>query len=141
MKSDIKIRELMSSNPYTIKEDETMDIAYKILKEHSFHHLLVVNEDGGLRGIISQTDIDKMRVGASIFSRKKKEELDVAIFEATLVKSAMSESVITAQADGSIRFAYEVFAENRIHALPVLDQDTLIGIITPLDLLHYFFNE
>jgi CBS domain-containing protein len=59
---DQPARIIMTPNPMTISEDEMMQKAAKLMLDHKFHCLPVVNDDGKLVGIVTETDIFHMIV-------------------------------------------------------------------------------
>ena len=59
---DQPARIIMTSHPITISEDEMMQKAAKLMLDHKFHCLPVVNDDGQLVGIVTETDIFHMIV-------------------------------------------------------------------------------
>lgn len=52
------------------------------------------------------------------------------------VKDVMSEKVITVSPTEDVVFAFEKLMKHKISSLPVLDGDTLVGIVTATDLGH-----
>ena len=50
-------RELMSHNVKTIGPDANIKQACKLMSEHDFHHLPVVNDGGQIVGLVSSFDI------------------------------------------------------------------------------------
>ena len=52
------------------------------------------------------------------------------------VKEIMTTDVITATTDMDVVFAFEKLMKHKISSLPVVDGDTLVGIITATDVGH-----
>ncbi len=50
-------RELMSPSPVTVRVDESLDDTLAITEEHRIRHLPVVDGNGRLAGIVTQTDL------------------------------------------------------------------------------------
>jgi CBS domain-containing protein len=48
---------------------------------------------------------------------------------------------VTVSSETSIKEAAKILAKNEFHALPVVDNGELVGIITTTDLLNYLINE
>lgn len=138
MKYAVKVSDIMTHSPITLSDESTIDEAVDLLNKHNFHHLPILDSNRKLVGMISMTDIDKIRTGMSIFKRKNLEELDEAIFRTAVTRYIMTHPVKSISGEANIIEAYKVFKKNRIHALPVLDDDKLVGIVTPIDLLSYF---
>ena len=138
---DILIQEIMTTNLFTVNSNEVVFAVAKMFKEHSFHHVVVVNDEGDLEEVISRTDMDQTRSGASLFRNPNKEDYDTAILQTLRVRDIMTTDVIILQSTDSIRRAYEIFKKNKFRAIPIVNNKILVGIITPLDLLDHFFKE
>ncbi len=52
-----RIGDVMTKNPVTISEDETLSKAVEIMSLHKIRHLPVVDKDGKLVGIITARDV------------------------------------------------------------------------------------
>lgn len=137
---DTRIQDIMTTNLYTVKHDDVVSDVSKLFEEHDFHHVLVVTEEGELEGVISSTDLDRTKCGASFFRNPKREELDATILRATRACDIMTRDVVTLQETDSIRRAYEIFKKNKFHAIPVMSRGKLKGIVTPLDIMDHFFK-
>ncbi len=137
---DIRIQDIMTTDPFTVNHDEIVSEVARLFDEHGFHHVLVVNDDGDLEGVISSTDLDRSKSGASFFRNPKKEEFDATILRALRACDIMTKDVITLQSTDSIRRAYEIFKKNKFHAIPVVSRGIINGIVTPIDILDHFFN-
>jgi CBS domain-containing protein len=51
----------------------------------------------------------------------------------------MTREVSVLQSDDTLGDALDLFKLNKFHAIPIVEGDLLVGIITPLDLLHVAF--
>ncbi len=60
--SEIKIKDIMTPNPITIHPDETVEYAAVIMLENRISGLPVVDDEGHVVGIITQTDIFKVLI-------------------------------------------------------------------------------
>jgi acetoin utilization protein AcuB len=60
--SEIKIRDIMTKDPITIPIDYTIDEAAQVLLEHKLSGAPVVDHEGQITGVITQTDIFRVLV-------------------------------------------------------------------------------
>lgn len=139
MDYNVKLELIMTESPITLSDESTIEQAVQILDEHGFHHLPIIDKSRALVGIISRSDIDKLRSGISIFKRDN-EELDEAIFRSAVTRYIMTHPVTTLHVDDHIKDAYEIFKKNKIRAIPILRDDKLCGMVTPLDIISYFLE-
>lgn len=55
--AEIRVKEIMTKNPITIHEDETVERAAVVMLEHKVSGLPVVNQQNDLVGVITQSDV------------------------------------------------------------------------------------
>jgi acetoin utilization protein AcuB len=55
--AEIKVKEIMTKNPFTIHSDETVERAAVVMLEHKVSGLPVINKRNELAGIITQSDV------------------------------------------------------------------------------------
>lgn len=134
----VRLELIMTESPITLSDESTIDEAVRILDEHGFHHLPIIDKDRQLVGMVSRTDIDKLRSGISIFKRNNVEDLDEAIFRSAVTRYIMTHPVKTLDINNDVEDAYHIFKKNKLHAIPIVDGGKLRGIVTPLDILEYF---
>jgi len=120
-----KVSEVMSTNLVTVMASTPLTEAKSLFGEYNIHHLPVVTAAGELIGMLSQSDFLKLL------------EAD----DATIVGDIMTEGLAKLDLHDTIRTAANVLSLNRFHALPVVDGEKLVGVITTLDLVHLLNNE
>lgn len=116
----------------TIGPDESLLKVKEIFESHNFHHLPVVRFRE-IVGMISRTDFEHFMGGSSHF------EEDRFVNNLRLERTKVSEIMITrlgkVAPDDRINVALEIFLINRFHALPVVENGDLVGILTPFDIM------
>lgn len=110
----------MIVNPVTIRPDDSLTQAKKIMEQYGISGLPVTDNEGRLLGIITKRDI---------------------IFESDLnkkVKHLMTpkKNLITAPAGTNLKTAQKILKEHRIEKLPIVDKNFVLkGLITIKDIL------
>lgn len=56
----VRVSEVMSTNLVTVKPSAELDEAARLMDQHGFYHLLVVDDAGKYHGMISATDLLKV---------------------------------------------------------------------------------
>lgn len=115
----------MSARVIFVSPDELIRTAWRLMRDKQMRHLLVANE-GALAGILSDRDL-----------------LCAITWEAAgplgiqeRVQQIMTRDVATIDRHASLAQAVSAMLSTRIGALPVIDQTSLVGIITETDLLR-----
>jgi acetoin utilization protein AcuB len=123
----------MKTKLVTITSDTSVFKARELMDHHKVSHLPVTDGKAHLVGII--TDRDLKQAWASPATTLSVHELTYALQKLT-VESIMTRKVITASPDMTIERAARILHDSRIGALPVLEKDKLVGIITTTDLME-----
>ena len=127
---ELKVEDFMHLNPVVLKSDASVIEAIKLLEEHNFRHLPIVDDENRVIGIVSDRDIKQVRVAIDLFNVSLEEAE-----EEIVVADIMTRNVITVSPDTLLQKAAEIMMIHKIGALPVVESDKIIGIITETDLL------
>jgi CBS domain-containing protein len=87
-------------------------------------------------GMLSKTDLDKI----SFVNTVDGEQLTTLMYDVLTIAQVMTRDVLTIEHKDTIYDAALMLSENEFHALPVLDEDTLVGIVTTTDLVKFLLN-
>ncbi|MEU9189037.1 CBS domain-containing protein [Streptomyces sp. NPDC048484] len=123
----------------------------RILAEHRISGLPVVDEDGKVLGVVSETDLvvrqaqtpgpggPKRRFRLTGRSRRTRKQAAKA--HARTAGQLMSVPPVTVHADDTIAEAARIMARDHVERLPVVDEgDRLVGIVTRRDLIQVFLQ-
>lgn len=116
------IKDVMTGPVVTVEPWTAMRHAATLLHQGGFRHLPVV-QDGALVGMISDRDVAEARARGAM--------------QALLtVESFMCRDPVTVRPETPVGEACRLTGERKIGALPVLDGQRLVGIVTRGDLLR-----
>jgi acetoin utilization protein AcuB len=133
----MRVSELISGPPITIAPETPVLEARRVMQTRSIRHLLVV-EDGRLVGIVTDRDIRlNMPSPATTLSVW---EVNYLLARLT-VREVMTKSVIVVEPDRLAQDAALLLVTEKIGALPVVDGDRLVGIVTETDFLRAFVED
>ena len=122
----VRADQLMTSPVFTLPSAATLTDARRSFFERRVRHMPIVGEDKRLVGILSERDI-------------LHHPLDNPFMP---VSDILTKNVLVATPDTSIRIVAATMYENRIGALPVInDTERPIGIITRSDILKVMINQ
>ena len=130
----MRVRELMTGAPITVRPDTPMLDAQHLMMSNHFRHLLVTKDDL-LVGIVTDRDI-RLNLPSQATSLSVW-EINHLLTKVT-VGQVMTETVITVGPDRDAADAARLMLDHKIGALPVLDEGRLIGIITETDIVRAF---
>jgi len=115
------VKEVMSKNPVTINFKQTVLDACKIYKENKVGCIIVTDEDRCI-GLVTERDIIERTICEG------RDPKTTQIFE------IMSSDLKTVHALDNLEKAIEIMKQNNIKKLPVLKEESIIGIITVTDI-------
>lgn len=117
----------------TVSPDESLAKVKEIFDTHKFHHIPVVHFRE-IVGMISRNDFEHFMGGASHYEEDR--YVNQLRLERTKVAEVMTKRLGKVAPDDRINVVLEVFLVNRFHALPVVENNELVGIITPFDIMR-----
>jgi len=132
------VSDFMSYPPYSVQPEDPLKLAQDLFLEHQIHHLLVTEEDR-LMGILSYGDL------LYLLNRMDNDGFEAYRNQVRLknykVSEIMSSQVITLQKEEPLLHALQLFLDKRINALPIMDGEKLVGIITSRDIIKGLVRE
>ncbi|HRI32679.1 MAG TPA: CBS domain-containing protein [Saprospiraceae bacterium] len=122
-----RVASIMTRELITVNQDDSLQKVKDILINNRIHHVPVV--DGKkLVGLVTTYDLFKLNV----------EHKD---YPNTRVGNVMTKRIATIESNFHIGTAAEVFMEHLFHAIPVVDNGELVGIVTSFDILKYEYQK
>ena len=116
----------------TVAPETTLVAAQEILEQEKINHLLIVDRSNELMGIVSDRDLKKS--WASSATTLSKNEL-IYLLDQVTVAAIMTRKTLTISPATTIERAALLMNQHNINALPVLEDDELVGIITSRDVM------
>lgn len=126
----------MTPNIKTVNQTNTLYDVKDMLEEEQFRHVPVVSGDKVV-GMLSKTDLQKI----SFINTVDGQGLTTAMYDALTIEQVMTKDVETVQKTDTIHDVAVTLAKNQFHALPVMDGDKLMGIVTTTDLIDYLIEQ
>lgn len=127
------VKEWMTAQTVSIRDDATLPDAHELMREYNIRRLPVLDANGMLVGIVSQTDVREAQpsdaTSLSIY------ELNYLLAKLK-IKSIMTTNPVTVSPDDSVANAAQIMLERKIGGLPVVKDGQLIGMITESDIFR-----
>ena len=130
------VKDWMNPQPLTVKPETTLAEAKAMMARYWIRHLLVL-EDGALVGIFSDRDLRTASLPAGLEFPAAAREVQL---ERAAVGDAMTRNPQTIRPDVTLLEVARLILEHRFSALPVVDGDRLVGIITETDIVRAFIK-
>jgi len=130
MKSDLRVRDVMSSDVTSLKQNDQLTIADDIMRLVRIRHLPVLDDDGELTGIVSQRDLFRSALARSIGYG---EVAQTRVMNLLKVKEVMTADVATIAPDAPLSEAARTMMQRKIGCLVVVEKGRVVGILTEGD--------
>jgi CBS domain-containing protein len=149
MASTQLVRDFMGTDLVMVAPTDAVETVVKIFDEQQLRALPVVDGQGKLVGMVSETDLIVREapvqtplyltlLGSVIYfesTEKFQQQLKKSL--GMLVQDVMSTQPLTATPNMSIAEVAQIMLQHRVSQLPVLDeQNNLVGMISQHDLIH-----
>jgi len=123
---------IMQTNLITVSPSDKVKKAEEIFNENRIHHIPVIDK-GQLVGMVSKSDFLFFKRGFN--DDQTDERLDLFRLRTHNINEIMTTGLAILGPDEKINVALEVFKENLFHAIPILNDGVLKGIVTTQDII------
>jgi acetoin utilization protein AcuB len=129
----LTVSDLMTAIPTSITPDSSLRTVIAVMKAAGCRQLPVLDQ-GKLVGIITDRDIRTVLNSPIVLHGRWQDE---ALLDKATAENAMTPDPITVAPDTPAYRAAEMLSTYKFGALPVVDGDLVVGIITVTDFLNY----
>jgi CBS domain-containing protein len=116
------VADLMTPDPYAVGSGATIQEAAQLMRDADIGDVLVVRDDGSLCGIVTDRDLVVRAVA---------EGSDPA---GTQIEDVCDHKVVSISSSDPVDTALALMRQHNIRRLPVVDNESLVGIVTLGDL-------
>jgi CBS domain-containing protein len=127
------VKDWMSSDPVCIAPDVGIGVAHQMMLMNDVRRLPVVNDKDHLVGIVARSDIREARAHADSGLTIHEMHYRLATVQ---VREIMSDAPLTVSPDATVYDAARIMLDHKVGGLPVVDDGTLLGIITESDIFR-----
>jgi len=131
----VRVRDCMTADPMTVAPSVSLEDAMEIMQMRRIRHLPVV-EDGHLVGFLSDRDLK--RAAPSVVDPSLTSERYAEVVTTVRVDRLMMRHPVTVAPDMPLGDAVQIFIDKKFGALPVVEGERLVGILSQIDVLRAF---
>ena len=137
MRTTIPVSQIMSTNIIALQRTDDLEHAEFLFKKNKIRHIPVVSGDV-IIGMLSYTDL--LRISFADAVDEDESEVDTLVYNMFSIEQVMVKNVTTVEPSTSIKEVAKILATNEFHALPVVENGVLVGIVTTTDLINYMLK-
>ncbi|MEZ4809152.1 MAG: CBS domain-containing protein [Allomuricauda sp.] len=137
MKKSVPVSEIMTKKVVTLNSQDSLVTAEELFKKHHIRHIPVV-KGKKVVGMLSYTDL--LRISFADAVDEDGETIDSVVYDMFNISQIMANDVVSVSSKTTIREVAEFLSKKEFHALPVVDDGKLVGIVTTTDLINYLLG-
>ena len=138
MKKNVPVSTIMTSNVIKLNLTDDLTKAESLFKKHHIRHIPVVNGNH-IVGMLSYTDLLRISFADAVY--EDEENIDVTVYNMFSVEQVMARNLVKVSPDTTIKEVAEILSKREFHALPVVLDELLVGIVTTTDLIKYLIDQ
>jgi CBS domain-containing protein len=131
---DVKVSEIMSHPVIAVTADTRIKTAAELLVHHGISALPVVNEKGGLVGIVSEADLLPIETRPDPRTQAMP-PVPTAGRAPNTVAEVMTRKVLTVSANSEVSRAARIMLDSGIKRVPVMRGGRMVGILSRRDVV------
>lgn len=137
MKQRTPVSKIMSRDVITLNLNDNMELAEKLFETKHIRHIPIVS---GIKvvGMLSHTDL--MRISFSDLDEDEN-EINSVVYDLFSIEQVMAKSVVSVSSETTIKETAEILTKHEFHAVPVVDDGELVGIVTSTDLIQFLLDQ
>lgn len=138
MKKGTPVSAIMTKNVITLKTSDNLETAESLFKKHHIRHIPVVSGTKIL-GMLSYTDLLRISFADAVY--EDEESVDTMVYNMFSIEQVMAKNLISVPATTTIKEVAEILSKKEFHAIPVVDNGKLMGIVTTTDLINFLLKQ
>ncbi len=123
---------IMSKHVSIVQHDDRLELVKQLMEGKQIHHVPVCEGDK-LVGIISHTDLKLFLKGNA--ANAYQEMMNTIRLRNYTAAEIMTSELVTLKPDDSIQKALQIFKKNEFKAIPIVEQQKIIGLLTTYDII------
>lgn len=138
MKKRAPVSTIMTQDVITLNSTDSLETAEHLFKSHGIRHIPVVSGDE-IKGMLSYTDL--LRISFADAVDEDEGSVDTVVYNMFTLEQVMAKNLVMVSSEVTIKEVAELLATKEFHALPVVDDNVLVGIVTTTDLINYLLEQ
>ena len=150
MSDAVTVRKVMATDVWTLKPDDTVEVAADVLAVKGVSTLPVVDPGGTLVGVLRDDDliasearvhvptfINFLGLGVPFPGEMKHLEAELKKIAGATVADVMTTDPPTIGPDATLEDAATIMHDEGVNSIPVIDGNALVGVVARADLVRF----
>lgn len=132
------ISKIMTKNVITLDHNDTLEHAESMFKKYNIRHIPVVKNEE-IIGMLSYTDL--MRISFADAVDEDEHFVDTVVYNMFNIEQVMASNVVSVPSSFTVKEVAKILASREFHAIPVVDNNKIVGIVTTTDLIKFLLDQ
>ena len=149
----LKAKDIMTAEVITVKMETTVNELAEILWKNKISGAPVLDDDGNVVAVVTENDLidqsKKIHIPTMIslldsvifLESSKKTEKEIKKMAGNTVQDICSHELVTVDEETGLDEIATIMANKKVHTLPVMLDDNLVGVIGKIDIIRTMANE
>ncbi len=138
MKRGTPISAIMTKDVITLNTTDSLETAERLFKRHHIRHIPVV-KGKTIIGMLSYTDL--LRISFADAVDEHEEYVDTVVYNMFSIEQVMAKNLVSVGSKTTVKEVAQILAKREFHALPIVDENKLVGIVTTTDLINFLLTQ
>ena len=138
MRKNVPVSKIMTTDLVTLTINDDLTTAEKYFKKYGIRHIPVVSGNA-IVGILSLTDL--LRISFADAVDETEDSVDTMVYNMFTISQVMARDVVSVSPQTTINEVAQFLSQKEFHAVPVVDDGKLVGIVTTTDLINYLLEQ
>lgn len=134
----VPVSTIMTHSVICMKKEDNLEDAKYLFKIHHIRHIPIVSGKS-IIGMLSKTDLQ--RKGLWYDDEVDNDSVSKLVRTNTTIEEVMTKKLTCVSSSTSVKKVAEILAKEEFHALPIVDNNILIGIVTTTDLIKFLLKQ
>ncbi len=134
----VPISAIMTKDVVTLQSNDSLELALHLFKSHHICHIPVVRGEA-IIGMLSYTDL--LRISFADAVDEEEETVDTVVYNMFTIDQVMAKNLISVSSKTTIKEVAEILSKKEFHAIPVINNNKFVGIVTTTDLINYLLEQ
>lgn len=72
---------------------------------------------------------------------EEEQDVDTVVYNMFTIEQVMAKNLVSVTSNSTIKEVAEILSKKEFHALPIVDDNKLVGIVTTTDLINFLIEQ
>jgi len=138
MRQKTLVSAIMTKDVITLSHQDSLENAERLFKSNHIRHIPVV-EGKTIIGMLSFTDL--LRISFADAVGDNETNVDTTVYNLFTIAQVMAKNLVSVSSNTTIKEVAEILSKKEFHAIPVVKEEKLVGIVTTTDLINFLLEQ